>query len=110
MLRGNAAIGYRNPGIGKLPSSRYFFSIYEPLHLFAMAAAVCGWRPRQIRPALTGVMGITKGNMHEYFTGKSSRNELGCKAGKNADVEITSHNGCSSDNPCEEHAPWRSKT
>ena len=39
MPRGDATFGYRNPGIRKLPSSRYFFLTYEPLHLFAMAAA-----------------------------------------------------------------------
>ena len=42
MPRKAATFGYRNPGIKKLPSSRYFFSTYEPLHLFAMAAASPG--------------------------------------------------------------------
>ena len=32
MPREDATFGYRNPGIKKLPSSRYFFSTYEPLH------------------------------------------------------------------------------
>jgi hypothetical protein len=104
-VRWDATIGYRNPGIGKLPSSRYFFSTYQPLHLFAMGAAVSEWHPRGIRPTLTGGMGTTKGNMHEYSTGKSSRNELGCKAGKNADIESAGHKGRSFANPYEEHAP-----
>jgi hypothetical protein len=39
MPRGDASFSYRNPGIRKLPSSRYFFLNFELLHSIAMAAA-----------------------------------------------------------------------
>jgi hypothetical protein len=51
-----------------------------------------------------------KGNMHEYSTGKSSRQEQGCKAGNNAGDESTSRNGRNSANLYEEHAPSQSDT
>ena len=51
-----------------------------------------------------------KGNMHEYSTGKSSRQEQGGKAGQDARDESASGNGRNFADLYDEHALSRSGT